>query len=97
METLDQRFGFRIGVGIEQLLRLSITTEKTFQPQHVAVVGAADDDRAAGAAFEEAHAAQDQRAHDPLAELGFRDQQGAKPVLRNDQGLHRLCRDGVRQ
>ena len=66
-------------------MRMTVAAEKTFQPQHVAIVGAADDDRAAGAGFEQADAAQDQRAHDPFAELGFRNQQRAEPVRRNDQ------------
>ena len=40
--------------------------------------GAADDHRPAGADLEQADAAQDQRAHDPLAELGLGDQQSAQ-------------------
>ena len=97
MEALDQRLGFGVGVGIEQLMRLTVAAQKNLQPQHVAIVGAADDDRAAGAGFQQPDAADDQRAHDPLAELGFGDQQGAQPVRRDDQRLHRLLRGGVRQ
>ena len=45
----------------------------------------------------QADAAQDQRAHDPLAEIGFGDQQRAQPVGRNDQRSHGLLRGGVRK
>ena len=44
MEALDQRFRFGVGFRIEQLMRMSIAAQKTFQPQHVAIVGATDDD-----------------------------------------------------
>ena len=37
--------------------------------------------------FDQADAAQDQRAHDPLAELGLGDQQGAQPVGRDRDRL----------
>ena len=43
------------------------------------------------------HAAQDQRAHDPLAEFGLLDQQIAQPPRRNDQRLDRLFRHPVDQ
>ncbi len=76
---------------------MTVAAEKALQPQHVAILGPADDDRSAGAGLEQADAAQDQRAHDPLAEIGFRDQQRAEPVRRNDQRLHRLLGGGVDQ
>ena len=71
MEALDQRFRFGVGVGIEQLMRMAVAAEKTLQPQHVGILGAADNDRPAGADLEQTHAAQNQRAHDALAKLGF--------------------------
>ncbi len=46
---------------------------------------------------EQAHAAQDQRAHDALAELGLGDEQGAQLRRRDDDDLDRLARDGVDQ
>ena len=97
METLDQGLGFGVDVGVEQLLRLTVTAQKDLQPQHVAIVGAADDDRAAGAGLQQPDAADDQGPHDALAELGFGNQQGAQPVRRDDQGLHRLLRGDVCQ
>jgi hypothetical protein len=35
---------------------------------------------------------QNERAHDPLAQLRFGDQQGAQPIRWNDQRLHPLQR-----
>ena len=78
-------------------MRMAVAGEEALQPQHVAVVGPADDDRAAGAGFQQAHAAQDQRAHDALAELGLGNEQGAQLRRRNDDDLDRLACDGVDQ
>ena len=77
MEAFDQRFGFGVDVGVEQLLRLTVAAQEDLQSQHVAVVGMADDDRAAGAGFQKTDAADDQRTHDPFAELGLGNHQGA--------------------
>ena len=41
------------------------------------------------------HPAQDQGAHDPLAQLGFGDQQGAQPVGRDQHRLDRRPGEGV--
>ena len=97
MEALDQRFRLRVGHRVQCLMWMTIAAEKVFQPKHIAALGPADDHRAAGAGLEQADAAQDQGAHDPLAELRLRDQQGAQPIRRNDQGLHRPARAGVHQ
>ena len=97
MEALDQRFRLRIGHRVQRLMRMAITAEKVFQSKHIAALGPADDHRAAGAGLEQADTAQDQGAHDPLAELRLGDQQGAQPVRRNDQGLNRPACAGVHQ
>ena len=97
VEALDQRPRRRVGLGIEALMGMAVAGEKSVQPQHVAIVGAADDDRPAGARLDQPDAAQDQGAHDPLAELGFRDQQRAQPVRRDDQSLDRSVRVGIDQ
>ena len=75
-ELLDQHLAAGIRFWIEPLMRMTVAGEEVLQPQHVAVVGPADDDRAAGAGFQQAHAAQDQRAHDALAELGLGNRAG---------------------
>ena len=74
LEALDQRFCLRIGLRAQRLMRMAIAAEKVFQPQHIAALGPADDHRAAGTDLEQADTAQDQGAHDPLAELRLGDQ-----------------------
>ena len=86
-----------IGLGIEPLMRVTVAGEEVLEPQHIAVVGPADDDRTARTGFQEAHAAQDQRAHDALAELGLGDEQRAQLRRRDDDDVDRLARDGVDQ
>ena len=77
MKTLDKGLRLAVGFRIEQLERVTVATQKPLQAKHVAVFRAADNDRAAPASLQETHAAKDQCAHDPLAELGFGDQQCA--------------------
>ena len=65
LETLDEGEGATVAIGIEALVRMAITREEVLQPQHVAIAGDAHDDRAADVAFQQADAAQDERAHHP--------------------------------
>ncbi len=97
VEALDQRLRLRIGLGIERLVRMAVAGQETLQPQHVAVLGAADDHRPAGPGLDQADAAQDQGAHDALAELGLGDEQRPQPLGRDDQGFHRALRVGIDQ
>ena len=90
VEAIDQCFRLGIGVGIELHARRAIAREKALEPQHVGIFGAADDHRSADAGLEHLRAAQDQRAHQPFAKLGFGDQQSPHPVGRKDQRLDRL-------
>ena len=64
--------------------------KKAFETQNIAIIGAADDYRAAGAGLEQANPAQDQGAHDALAELGLFDHQIAQPPRRDDERLDRF-------
>ncbi|MEI9899751.1 MAG: hypothetical protein WDN31_05935 [Hyphomicrobium sp.] len=95
LELLDQNLTAGVALGIEALVGMAVAREKALEPQHVAVFGAADDNGAAAATFKKAHAAQDERTHDPLAELGLGDEQGTQPRGRNDAGLDRSAGDGV--
>ena len=95
MKTFDQRLGVGIRLGIEAQMRMAVVAEKALQPQHVAVVGAADDHRPARAGLQQADAAQDERAHDALAELRLGDEKRAQLIGRNDQRLDRPTRDRV--
>jgi hypothetical protein len=74
MEAVDQRLGFPVGFGIESHARRAVAREKAFEPQHIGVLGAADDDRPADAILQHLRAAQDQCAHQPFAKLRFGDQ-----------------------
>ena len=70
---------------------MPVAGEEALEPKRVAVADVADDDGAAGAFFENADPAQDQRPHDPLAELGFGDQEGAQPLGWNVERADRLA------
>ena len=78
-------------------MRLAVAGEEALQPQHVGAAGVSDDDRAARAALQQPDAAQDQRAHDALAELGLLHHQVAQPLRADDQRLDRLERLGIDQ
>ena len=66
------------------MVGMAVAPEKILQPRHVAERVGADQHRAADAALDQADPAQDQRAHDALAEIGFGDQQRPQ-LLRRDQ------------
>jgi len=95
MEPLDQCRRLRVGVGIEHLTRMRIATKKVFKPEYVAVVGSADNHWSAGPSLNEADPAQDQGAHDPLAEFRIRDQQSPQLVRWYDEDLYGFARIGV--
>jgi hypothetical protein len=97
VEAFDQRLRLIIGLWIEQLNRVTVTTEKALKPEHISAVGAADDDRTAGASFKQPDAAEDQSTHDPLAKFGFCNQKRTQPLGCNDQGFDRILRNSVRQ
>ncbi len=80
MKFFDQRAGAGIGLGVEPLMRVAVARKKPFQPQHVRVAFAPDDHGAARAGFQQTHAAQDKRAHDPLAQIGIFHQNIAQPA-----------------
>ncbi len=97
MEALDQGLRARIGLWVEPLMRMSVACQEPFEAQYIGVLGAADDDRAAGAGIEQADPAQDQGPHDALAQLGLFYQQIAQPPWRNDERLDRFRSIGVDQ
>ncbi len=67
------------------MVRLAVARQEILQPRHVAERRRADQHRAADAALDQADPAQDQRAHDALAEIGLGDQQRAQLLRRNQQ------------
>ena len=54
------------------------------------MIGVSNDDRPAFAAFQQAHAAQDQRPHDAFAKFGLLHHQIAQSVRANDERFDRL-------
>ena len=82
LETLDQGSRAAILDGIEPLVRMTVPSQEIDQPQYVSVGLIPDDDRASPT-LDQAHAPQDQRAHDPLAQLRLGDQQCPKPIRRD--------------
>ena len=90
MKAVDQGLRLRIDRGIELLKGMAVARQEALEPQHVGIVGAADDDRAAGPGFDQADPAQDQRPHDALAELGLADKQRPQPLGRQDEGADRV-------
>src|SRR5258707_61267 len=97
VKALDERFGFWIGFGIEALMRMSVAAEKALQTKHVAVLSTADDHRPARPRLQKADAAQNERAHDPLAEFRLGDQQRPQSIRRDDQGLDGFARACIDQ
>ena len=97
MEALDQRLRTRIGLWVQPLVRMPVAGKKSFEPQHIGMIGAADDHRPAGPGLEQTDAAQDQGAHDALAQFGLFHQKIAQPARRNDECLDRLLGVGIDQ
>ena len=86
MKAVDQGLRLRIDRGIELLIGMAVARQEALEPQHVGIVGAADDDRAAGPGFDQADPAQDQGPHDALADFGLADKQRPQPLGRQDEG-----------
>ena len=97
LKALDQRSRTWIGLWIEPLVRMPVAGEEPFEAKNIAVIGAADDHRPAGTPLEQADTAQDQGAHDALAQLGLFDHQIAQPLRRNDERVYRFRGKGVDQ
>jgi hypothetical protein len=60
VEAIDQRFRLVISVGVEELMRMTVIPEKAAKAEHIAVVGATDDNRPASSGFKQPDAAEDQ-------------------------------------
>ena len=66
-------------------MRLAVARQEVLQPRRIAEGGRADQHGPADAALDQADPAQDQRAHDALAEIGLGDQQRAQFVRCNQK------------
>ena len=69
------------------MMRIAVAGEKSLQPDNADRIRRPDQHRAADAALDQADPAQDQRAHDALAEIGFGDQKRAQLFRRYQQRL----------
>jgi len=76
---------------------MAVAAEKALQTKHVAVLSTADDHRPARPRLQETDAAQNEGAHDPLAEFRLGDQQCPQSIRRDDQGLDWFARACVDQ
>ena len=76
-----------IGDRIEQMVRIAVAGEKSLQVDDAGRILRPDQYRAADAALDQADPAQDQRAHDALAEISLRDQQRPQLVRRDQERL----------
>ena len=70
---------------VDGLMRLTVALQKILQAQHIGSLRLADQYRPGGARLDMGHAAQDQRANDALAKIGFGNDQGTKPIGRKQQ------------
>ena len=66
-------------------MRNAVAGEEALQADDAAGILRPDQHRTADPALDQADPAQDQRAHDALAEIGFGDQQRAQPLRRNQK------------
>src|SRR5690242_13053590 len=76
---------------------MSVPAQELDQAEDVSLIRSTDDDWSGDPALEEPDATEDERAHDPLAQLGLRDEQVAEPRRRDDQRLDGADRLRVHQ
>jgi hypothetical protein len=74
---LEERRGVGILGRVELTIRIAVAREECLQSQHRRRIRTAHEHRAAGIGCDQAGASQDQGAHDPFAQVGLGDQQGA--------------------
>ena len=76
-------------------MRVSIAGQEALQANYVRTGFGADQHRTAGTSLDQDDATQDQGAHDPFAEFGLFDHQGAQIFRRNQQRFHIVDRVNV--
>ena len=69
-------------------MRVGIAGQEALQAHHIRAEFGTDQDRTAGTRLDQGDAAQNQRPHDPFAEFGLFDHQGAQVLRRNQQRFH---------
>jgi hypothetical protein len=76
---------------------MSVAPEKALEPEHIGILGAADDYGPTGTRLQQPNTPENQGAHYALAQFGFCDQEGPQLVGRDDQGFDWFSRVGVHQ
>jgi hypothetical protein len=71
-------------------MRVAIAAQKSFEPQHVAILCTAYDHGPASAGLQQADATQNHGPHYALAEIRLRNQERLQTLVRNDQGFNPL-------
>src|SRR5262249_40431729 len=71
VEAIEQSMCMWVRVRIQGPIRMTVSSQETFNSEDIAVTTAADDDRAAGMRIEQADTTQDERTHHALADLGL--------------------------
>ena len=82
---LDQFRCVLILCRVEQLMRVGIARQEALQTNDVRTVFGANQHRTSGAGLDQGDATQDQCMHDPFAEFGLFNHQGAQIFRRNQQ------------
>src|SRR5271166_4493475 len=93
----DEVARFVIVGRIEQMKGIAVAAEEVLQPDDVPGRCGANQHGPAGAALNEIHATQNERAHDALAQIRLRDQQRSNPFGRDQQCLDIALRGCVDQ
>jgi len=79
------------------VVRIAVSGEEALQADNVRSGRRPDQDDAASACLEQGHSPKDQRAHNPLAEIGLGDQQGRQSLRGYKQCLDLTLGRGVDQ
>ena len=85
--VLEQHCGLVIRGGIEHPMGTGIARQEALEADEVGMDGRADQHGATAARLDQAGAAQEQRAHDPLTDLRFGNQHGSETVAGNEEHL----------
>src|SRR6201996_4187596 len=78
VETAHPFRGAGVRLGVEQPMRITVSNQKSLQPQRMCAVHRPDDDHASAARADKPDPPQDKRTHDDLADVGFGSDQAQK-------------------
>jgi hypothetical protein len=95
LEAFDERLCLGIRLRIKPLTGMAVPRQKAFEPKHIAVLRTADNHGPAGPSFQQADPAQDQGAHDALADFSLGHEHRPNALRRDDQGLYGFERMGI--